>query len=322
MVLPIRLLWLINCGVRRMKNKMMAGVIISIVLLSAGALYWYFSPSDVSIVNIDVFPKELLIGQLGQLTVFMQNNASNDVNVTLDVKNTFVDARGVSLKGVAISSYENLSYASNSSNATDTSQKEILLKPGGNSITYMVGYEVPGSQKVEVDIYQYGKIADSRTIEINVPAPKIKLNLWNNEVKNGTNEIYSIYGNLEFFGKGRTPGVVVNVTVTNELTNATVSTVTRTYSLDTPYDIYGSEPLVVWETRNSTSDPVTGAETTIETQTVAPVIVIELSKDKPSYEKYLMSPIVVKGKTGDRYKVVATARWQDQVVRSEVKIPG
>ncbi len=87
-----------------MRNKMMAGAIIAIVLLSAAVLYWYFTPSDVGIVNIDVFPKELLIGQLGQLTVFMQNNGSKDVKVTIDVKNTFVDAKGVSLKGGTIKS--------------------------------------------------------------------------------------------------------------------------------------------------------------------------------------------------------------------------
>ncbi len=140
---------------------------------------YYFSPSNVSIVRIDVWSEELLIGQLGQLTVLMQNNASKDVNVTIDVKNTFVDAKGVSLKGVAILSYENLSYTpSNTSNVTDISQKEILLKPGSNSITYMVGYEVPGLQKVEVKIYQYGKLIDSRTIEINVPTPRIAINLW------------------------------------------------------------------------------------------------------------------------------------------------
>ena len=305
-----------------MRNKMITGAIIAVVLLSAAVLFWYFSPSDVSIVNVDVFPKELIIGQLGQLTVIMQNNASKDVNVTIDVKNSFVDAKGVSLKGVAVLSYENLSYtSSNASNVTDISQKEILLKPGSNSITYMVGYEVPGLQKVEVEIYQYGKLVDSRTVEINVPTPKIKLNLRNNEGINGTNEIYAVYGNLEIFGQGRAPGVVVNVSVINELTNATVSTVTRTYSLSTQYASYGSEPLVVWETRKSISDPVTGMLTTFNTETFAPIVVIELSRGEPSAEKYILSPIVVKGKVGDKYKVVATARWIDQVVSSEVRIP-
>jgi hypothetical protein len=307
-----------NCGVRRMRNKMITGAIIIVVLLSAVGLFWYFTPSDVSIVRVEA-SKELLIGQLGQLTVFMQNNASKDVNVTIDVKNSFVDAKGVSLKGVAVLSYENLSYTP--SNVTDISQKEILLKPGSNSITYMVGYEVPGLQKVEVDIYRYGKHIDSRTAEINIPTPKIAMNIWNQTSINGTNEIYSVYGNLEIFGQGYAPGVVVNISIINELTNTTVSTVTRTYSLSTQYASYGSEPLVVWETRKPTWDPITGMLTTIDTETFAPIVVIELSKGNPSDEKYILSPIVVKGKVGDRYKVVATARWINQVVSSEMMIP-
>jgi hypothetical protein len=301
-----------------MKNKMIAGAIMIVVLLSAVGLFWYFTPSDVNIVRVEA-SKELLIGQLGQLTVFMQNNASKDVNVTIDVKNSFVDAKGVNLKGVAVLSYENLSYTP--SNVTDISQKEILLKPGSNSITYMVGYEVPGLQKVEVDIYRYGKLIDSRTVEINIPTPKIAMNIWNQTSINGTNEIYSVYGNLEIFGQGYAPGVVVNISVINELTNTTVSTVTRTYSLNIQYASYGSEPLVVWETRNSVSDPVTGMLTTIQTETYAPIVVIELSKGNPSDEKYIMSPVVIKGKIGDRYRVVVTARWIDQIVSFEMKIP-
>ncbi len=300
---------------------MVAGAIMIVVLLSAVGLFWYFTPSDVSIVRVEA-SKELLIGQLGQLTVFMQNNASKDVNVTIDVKNSFVDAKGVSLKGVAVLSYENLNYTpSNASNVTDISQKEILLKPGSNSITYMVGYEVPGLQEVEVDIYRYGKLIDSRTVEINIPTPKIAMNIWNQTSINGTNEIYSVYGNLEIFGQGYAPGVVVNILVINELTNTTVSTVTRTYSLSTQYASYGSEPLVVWETRKPAWDPITGMLTTIDTETFAPIVVIELSKGNPSDEKYILSPIVVKGKVGDRYKVVATAKWINQVVSSEMMIP-
>ncbi|MFZ3060332.1 MAG: DUF4367 domain-containing protein [Candidatus Methanoperedens sp.] len=306
-----------------MKNKIIMGAIIAIVLLSAAALFWYFSPSDVSIVNVNA-PKELIIGQLGQITVLMQNNASKEVNVTIDVKNSFVDAKGVSLKGVYILAYENLSYtSSNASNATETSQKEILLKLGSNSITYMVGYEVPGPQKVEVDIYQYGKLIDSRTVEINIPTPRIAMNIRNQSSINGTNEIYTVYGDLELFGQGYAPGVVVNISVINELTNTTVSTVTRSYSLNSESNgFFGpSEPLVTWETRKSISDPVTGMLTTIDTETFAPIVVIELAKGNPSDEKYILSPIVVKGKVGDRYKVVATARWMNQVVSSEMMIP-
>lgn len=306
-----------------MRNKMITGAIVALVLLFAALLFWYLAPPDVSIVNIEK-PKELVIGQLGDLKVTLQNSVSKDVNVTINVKNSFVDAKGVSLKGVWIVSYENLSYiSSNASNVTDTSQKEILLKPGSSNITYMVGYEVPGPQKVEVDVYQQGKLADSRAVEINVLKPTIELLLQNYKSINGTNEIHSVYGYLQLKGKGRAPGVSVNISVINELTNTTVSTVTRGYTLSSEWErFYGpSEPLVTWEYRNSTSDPVTGARITTNIETFAPIVVIELAKDEPSTEKYVMSPVVVKGKIGDRYRVVVTARWVDQVVSSDMKIP-
>ncbi|MGB8216352.1 MAG: hypothetical protein WCE94_03530 [Candidatus Methanoperedens sp.] len=303
-----------------MKNKMIAGAIIVIILLSAAVLFWYFSPSKVSIVSIDA-PKEIMIGQLGDLGINLQNNASEDVNVTINVKNAFVDEKGDSLKGFTILAYGNLSNMSNyiSSSAIDQSRQEVLLKPGINSIIVSIGYQVPGTQNVVVEIYRQGKLEASGTIEINVPKPKIELFLSPYESANGTSEIHAVYGYLQLSGKGNAPGVMVNISVINESTNTTVKTVTRRYSLDA--GLHQSEPFVTWEHRNSTYDPVTGAQTTIDTQTYAPIVVIELSKDKPSAEKYLMSPIVVKGKIGDRYRVVVTATWMDQVVSSEVRVP-
>ncbi len=300
-----------------MKNKMITGAIIAIILLSAMVLFWYFTPSDVSIVSLEA-PKEIGIYDLSNLKINLQNNAPADVNVTMNVKNAFVDEKGVSLKGFVILAYENSSNVpSNESNVTDTSQKEVLLKPGSNSITVSLGYEVPGIQKVEVEIYQHGKLADSRTTEINVLPPKISVVLQTHNGVNGTNEIYTVYGRLEILAKSGSAGnVAINISVINELTNTTASTVTRTIRTFSNY-----EPLVVWSSRKSTYDPVTGMMTSTETQTFAPVVVIELSNGEPSAEKYIMSPVVVKGKVGDRYKVVVTATWKDQVVSSEVSMP-
>ena len=296
---------------------MITGAIIAILLLSTALLFWYFTPSEVSIVSIDA-PKELLIGQLGDLTVNLQNNALENVTVTIKVKNSLVNAKGESLKGVWVVAYENLNYTSpEGSNTTDKPQKEVMLKPGNNSITYNVGYEVSGKQTVEVEIYQYGKLIDSRTIEINIPEPTITLNLWNHKGVNGTHEIHTVYGSLQLRGKGRARHIAVNISVINELTNTLVSTVTRRYTLPE----YGSEPLVVWQSRNSTYDPVTDARITTTIENIVPIVVIELSNGEPSAEKYILSPIVVKGKVGDKYKVVATATWRDQVVSSEVRIP-
>jgi len=258
-----------------------------------------------------------VIGQLDELIINLQNNASKDVNVTINVKNAFVDEKGESLKGFTILAYGNLSNMSNyiSPNAVDRPQKEVLLKPGSNIIVVSIGYQVAGAQKIEVEVHQQGKLADSRTIELNVLKPTIKLFLQDHEGINGTNEIYSVYGYLQIEGKGYASGVAVNISVINELTNTTVKTVTRRYSSG----IEG--PLITWEHSNVNEDPVTGARTTVSTKTYAPIVVIELSKDEPSTEKYIMSPIAVKGKIGDIYRVVVTATWVDQVVSSEMRIP-
>ncbi|MCX9024834.1 MAG: DUF4367 domain-containing protein [Candidatus Methanoperedens sp.] len=304
-----------------MKNKMITGAIIAIVLLSVATLYWYFTPSNISIVSLDTFPKEIVTGQVGELGINLQNNASEDVNVTINVKNAFVDEKGESLKGFTILAYGNLSNMSDyiSPNAVDQSRQEVLLKPGINSIIVSIGYQVPGAQNVVVEIYYQGKLAASSTIEINVPKPKIDLFLSPYESANGTNEIHAVYGYLQLSGKGYALDVMVNVSVIDELTNTTVKTVTRMYGLDN--NLHQSEPLVTWEHRDSTYDSLTGARTTTQTETYSPIVVIELAKVESSTEKYVRAPVVVKGKIGDKYKVVVTATWLDQVVSSEMIIP-
>jgi len=308
--------------VERLKNKLITGTAVIIIVLSVAGLIWYYSLSDVSIVGLEA-PEEVGIYEVNYLNVSIQNNASEDVNVTINVKNSFMDEKGVTLKDVKILEYENLSYKL--SNIGEKPQKEVLLKPGINSIMVMVGYQMAGLQKVDIELYQYGKLIDSRTIEINVLPAKIALKVWNYKGFNGTNEIYTVYGHLENSGKESASDVAVNISVINEITNTTVSTVTRTYTIASYTDLLKmgrtNEPLVVWSSRNSTDDPVTGMRTTITTETIAPVVVIELSKDETSDEKYLISPVVIKGKLGDKYKVVLTARWGDQVVSSEVGIP-
>lgn len=305
-----------------MKNKLITAAIVTTILLSVAVLFWYFSPLDVSIVSLEA-PKEIGIYDVNYFNVSIQNNASKDVNVTMKVKNSFVDEKGVPLKDVEILEYKNFSYKL--SNISEKPQKEVLLKPGINSIMFMMGYQVAGPQKVDVEVYQHGKLADSRTIEINVLPAKIALQLWSYKGIIGTNEVYSVYGYLENSGKDSTPGVVVNISVINEITNTTVSTVTRNYTISRYTDLLRmgrtNEPLVIWSSRNITEDPVTGMRTTITTETIAPVVVIELSKNASSDEKYIMSPVVIKGKLGDRYKVVLTAKWNEQVVSSEVRIP-
>lgn len=305
-----------------MKNELITGAAVTIILLSVGVLVWYYNMSDVSIVALEA-PDELEIYDVDYLNVSILNNATEDVNVTINVKNSFMDEKGVTLKDVQILEYENSSYKL--SNISEKPQKEVLLKPGINSIMFMVGYQVAGPQKVDVEVYQHGKLADSRTIEIIVLPAKITLKVWNYKGLNGTHEIHTVYGYLENSGMEPALGVAVNISVINEITNATVSTFSKNYAISSHTDLLkagkANESLVIWSSRNSTDDNVTGMRTTITTETIAPVVVIELSKDYPSDEKYIMSPVVIKGKLEDRYKVVLTATWKDQMVISEVSIP-
>lgn len=296
-----------------MNNKLVTGAILLIIV---SLLYiWYFSEADVSIVGLEA-PQELGIEDIGTLEITLLNNESMDINVTINVKNSFVDDKGESLKVVQILAYENLSYML--SNATDRPHKEVRLKPGNSHITFMVGYQVPGTQKVEIEVFRKGKLADSRTVEINVLLPKVSVELSKNKGINGTLEIYSVFGNLELMGKGKAKDVIVNVSVINGTTNTTISGITRKYSFST---MERHLPLVVWSNRSSVYDEMTGMVTSTTIETMAPVAVIELSGDGPSDEKYKMSPLVMKGRTGERYEIVATASFIDQVVSSRISIP-
>lgn len=297
-----------------MKNKsLMTAAAIAILLLFAAILFWYFNPySDVRIVSIEA-PEDIGVYQLGYMRINLQNNASENVTVTVYVKNAFVDEKGVSLKGFTIASYGNLSY--NESNAVDTSQKQVQLEPGSNYIIINIGYQVPGKQKVVVEVYQRGRLADSGTVEVNVHRPQIALDVRKHKGTNGSREVYALYPDLGLNGMGSAPDVVRNITVIDESTNATVSTAKEIYSLP-------GFARNIWVKSETSIDPLTDTTTYVDTTIVAPSIIIELSRNGTSDEKYMpIVPVVVKGKLGDRYKVVVTATWREQVVRSEIRIP-
>ena len=90
----------------------------------AAVLFWYFSPSNVSISSLEE-PKELVIGQLSSLTINLQNNASEDVNVTINVKNAFVDEKGMSLKGSIFRVEDNSSWFPNKCNRETSKRGQI-----------------------------------------------------------------------------------------------------------------------------------------------------------------------------------------------------
>jgi uncharacterized protein with PQ loop repeat len=85
----------VNIEVIRMKNKVLIGTVIT-ALISVAILIWYFSGIGVSIVSI-IVPYEVGTQDSGYVTIILQNNASRDINVTLNVRNAIEDEKGVSL---------------------------------------------------------------------------------------------------------------------------------------------------------------------------------------------------------------------------------
>ncbi|MCX9012446.1 MAG: hypothetical protein OIN66_15170 [Candidatus Methanoperedens sp.] len=283
-----------------MRNKLLIGAIVTIILLSSAALYWYFTPANVSIVSIES-PSEVGTLESGFIYFMLQSNASDYVNVTLKVKNALEDE-----KGNSIPSYV-LVYGSDKEPPTiNEPTGEVSLKPGINQLRVFFGYQVPGQKKFEVEIYQKGRLIDAKSAEITVLPPVIGVSLqYNNESRPGY-DLYKVYGSLSNTGKGRASGVVVNISIINETTNTTVSSTTKGYSID-GFDFF--YPMSIWEGRDKSQ------------ATFGPIALVELSSGVPSNEKYLMASTVAKGKIGDRYRVVVTARWQDQIAKAEMAIP-
>ncbi len=283
-----------------MKNKMITGAIVAIILLSAAVLYWYFTPSNVSIASLES-PSEVGTLDTGFLYITLQNNASSDVNITLKVKNALEDE-----KGNSVPSYI-LVYTSDSQPYTINEPiGEVELKPGRNELREFFGYQVPGQKKIEVEVYQKGRLVDTKSAEITVLPPVIGVSLqYSNESQPGYN-IHKVFGSLSNTGKGTASGVEVNISIINETTKAIVSSTTKGYSIPS-FDFF--YPMSVWEGRDKTQT------------TLGPIALVELSSGAPSNEKYLIASTVAKGKIGDRYRVVVIAKWQDQIAKAELMIP-
>ncbi len=278
-----------------MRNKALIGILL-LVFISVVTAVWYFSGISVSIVSI-VAPSEAGTHDSGYIAILLQNNATKDINVSLKVKNTIEDENGVSVSEPIIIV---------GASGLDALPAEVSLKPGINQITLFYGYEVPGLKKIEVEVYQKGKLADAKSAQINVLPPQLRMELqYTNESKSGY-IIYKVFGSLSNFGKGTASNIVVNISIIDETTEKLFASSTRAEYRIRDYTF--SQPINTWRGKNG-----------LETQ--APVAIIELSSGAPSNESYLPARVFVKGKIGDRYKVVASAQWQDQISKAEVIIP-
>lgn len=288
-----------------MKNKVLIGIVLT-VLFFAAIFAWYSSGATVSIVSLEFppeagFPPEVGTLNTGFLYITLQNNASNDVNVTLQVKNALEDENGISIPSYL------LVYGSDGEEPTISEPiGEVKLQPGRNEIRVFFGYQVPGQKKIDVEVYQWGKLVDAKSTEIKVLPPVIGVSVqYANESRSGY-DIHKVFGTLSNSGIGTASGVEVNISIINETTNEIVSSTTRRYSLRS-FEL--SYPMSVWVGRDKTQT------------TPGPISVIELSSGVPSNESYLLASTVAKGKIGDRYRVVVIAKWQDQIAKAEMMIP-
>ncbi len=277
-----------------MKNKIFIGILLLILILAVTTV-WYFSGISVSIVRI-VVPSEVGTHDSGYVAILLQNNGSKDINVSLKVKNTIENEKGVSVQEPIIIV---------GASGLDALPAEVSLKPGINQINVFYGYEVPGLKKIEVEVYQKGKLADAKSAEVKVLPPQIRVELqYTNESQSGY-DIYKVFGSLSNFGRGTARGVAVNISIIDETTQKIISSSIRTYEIR---DYTFFEPLNSWRGKDG-----------LETR--AAVALIELSSGVPSNVSYLPASTVAKGKIGDRYRVVAIAQWQDQISKAEVIIP-
>ncbi len=278
-----------------MKNKALIGILL-LVFISVLTAAWYFAGISVSIAGI-VAPSEVGTHDSGYMAILLQNNATKDINVSLKVKNTIEDEKGVSVPEPIIIL---------GASGLDALPAEVSLKPGINKITVFYGYEVPGQKKIEVEVYQKGKLADAKSAEINVLPPQLRIELqYTNESKSGYN-IYKVFGSLSNFGKGTARGVIINISIIDETTKKFVVSSERGEDGIRDYTFF--QQINTWRGKDG-----------LETQ--APVAVIEFSSGAPSNESYQPARTVAKGKIGDRYRVVASAQWQDQISKVEMIIP-
>jgi hypothetical protein len=266
---------------------------ISVVLLLLGmGVFWYGSGADVKIVEMNA--SSIGIGDRGQLDIILQNNGSRPVDVWLEVENAFVDKNGTSY------STSRLIISNNSTPWDEESvslQKPITLLPGNNSVSVMLGYQLPGKYPVKVKVVEDKRLLDEGTYHVNVPLPEIHLKLEYEKENKNNSDIYRIYGYLINKGLSSAFDVVTNLTITNERTGEIVLTSSESY--------YAGEedksPLWSWPDY--------------------PYAIIEIAHGKPSRESYMPVQNVVIGESEDFFKLNVTARWQEQVTSTELLIP-
>jgi hypothetical protein len=269
-------------------------IVVSVFLLLLGlvGLWQYGSRTDVKIIDMHASP--IGVGDRGQLNITLQNNGSTPVNIWLDVENAFVDENGKSY------STSRLIISNNSTPWDEESvslQKPISLLPGNNSVSVMLGYQLPGEYPVKVKVVENSRLLDEDTYLLKIPLPEIHVKLEYETENKNTSDVYKIYGYLINKGLSSARDVSTNLTVTNERTGELVFTSSWLHYVGEE----DKSPLWAWPDY--------------------PYAVVEIAHAKPSGDSYMPVQNVVIGESKDRFKVNVTARWKDQVTSAELLIP-
>lgn len=279
-----------------MKKEYVIPAVVVILFIAAG-LYWYLGVGDdVKIVSLNP-PPYLTTHTVGQLSAVLQNNESHPVNVKIEAENAFVGQNGTShpASRLVISKFPQ---ESEISYEYVPLSEEISLLPGENVIAIMLGYYLPGTYKVKVKVYQSGKLIDEGTASVRVPAPDLSIKLKYEKDTTADFVLYRIDGVITNKGLSAAFDVLTNITIVNDKTGEVISYETNKRSVQ---GRFGVESFSTWNNR--------------------PAAYIELARNIPSDESYMPVLCVAKGRIGDRYRVIATATWYDQVAYDELVIP-
>ncbi len=276
-----------------MKKSTLITVSVSLLILGLVGLWYYGSGADVKITDMHASP--FGAGDLGKLEITLRNNDPKPVDIWLEIENAFVDKNGMSY------STPRLIISNNSTSPWDEGsgslEKPINLHPGNNSVSVWIGYALPGDYPVKVKVVENSRLLDEETYLAKIPFPELHLKLEDEIERKNASDVYRIYGYLINYGLSLADNVPTNLTVTNEKTGEIVFT-----SSELHY-VRGQD------------------KSALRTWPDYPYAVVEIARDKPSGDSYKPVQNVVFGKSGDRFLLNVTSRWQDRVTAAELRIP-
>ncbi|ABE52123.1 hypothetical protein [Methanococcoides burtonii] len=278
-----------------MRKEFLIIALVIFILIFAGIFLHKGENDDVSIAALNT-PPAMGLDVVGQLEVVIQNNESHMVDISLDVKNAFVDddGRSISTSRMMISGISGENQDKYDHNAISG---KVPLSPGENRVLVLIGYEATGTYDVEVKLYQNEQVIDEKVTSIRVLPPKLSLELEYTEKRSDDVLIYMIEGYILNEGPGRAEDVDTTITISDLESREVLS------SENYQYDVGGNSKTSLRDWRD------------------LPAAIIELSNTGVSDESYMPLKSVVKGKTGEAYLVTVEVNWNEQDISSELIIP-